>query len=94
MGGIFDGQGANYLAGLVENPRLYENWITRLKAWVREERNHPSILIWSLANEITFINSRNLGMSDRVEPEITRAAREVMALDPSRPVMVDGGFQP
>ena len=58
---------------------------------VREERNHPSIMIWSLENEITFINSRNLGLSKDVEPDITRAAKIVMDLDPTRPVMVDGG---
>lgn len=89
--GIFDGQMANYLHGLSDNPELYANWIEQMRAWVKEERNHPSVLIWSLENEITFINSRNLGQAEAVEPEIARAAREVMALDPTRPVMVDGG---
>ena len=89
--GIFDGQGANYLAGLTDNQALYDNWLVQMRAWVREERNHPSILIWSMENEITFINSRNLGQSDAVEPQIERAANALMALDPTRPVMVDGG---
>jgi beta-galactosidase len=89
--GIFDGQGANYMHGLLDNKALFDNWIVQLKASVREQRNHPSVLIWSLENEITFINSRNLGLSAAVEPEISRAAHEVMALDPTRPVMVDGG---
>lgn len=89
--GIFDGQMANYLHQLANGQELFDNWITQLKAQVREERNHPSILIWSIENEITFINSRNLGLSAAVEPHIARAAREVMALDPTRPVMVDGG---
>ncbi len=89
--GIFDGQGANYLAGLADNKALFDNWIDQMEGWVREERNHPSILIWSLENEITFINSRNLGLSEKVEPEIARGGRAVMALDPTRPVMVDGG---
>lgn len=89
--GIFDGQGANYLHQLANGRELFDNWIEHLKAWVKEQRNHPSILIWSLENEITFINSRNLGLHEKVEPEIARAAREVRALDPTRPVMVDGG---
>jgi beta-galactosidase len=58
---------------------------------VKEERNHPSILIWSIENEITFINSRNLGLQQQVEPQIERGARAVMALDPTRPAMTDGG---
>ncbi|MCY3017914.1 MAG: hypothetical protein NTW87_02630 [Planctomycetota bacterium] len=89
--GIFDGEGANYLHGLANNTELFDNWIVQLKAAVKAERNHPSVLIWSVENEITFINSRNLGLIKSVEPEIARAAREVMALDPTRPVMVDGG---
>jgi len=89
--GIFDGQGANYLHQLANGTALFDNWIVQLEAQVREERNHPSILLWSIENEITFINSRNLGLSATVEPQIARAARAVMALDPTRPVMVDGG---
>ena len=89
--GIFDGEGANYLHQLANGRELFDNWIDQLKAWVKEERNHPSILIWSIENEITFINSRNLGLHETVEPQIARAAREVMALDPTRPAMADGG---
>jgi beta-galactosidase len=101
--GIFDGQGANYLGGLVESVTvdgkqmnrgfkdLFDNWIVQLEAQVKAERNHPSIFIWSIENEITFINSRNLGMSAWVEPEIARGARAVMSLDPTRPAMTDGG---
>jgi beta-galactosidase len=89
--GIFDGQGANYLGGLTNNPALYANWLEQQKAQFRSERNHPSILIWSIENEITFINSRNLGQIKAVEPEIAKVAKELMALDPTRPVMVDGG---
>ena len=89
--GLFDGQGANYLHGLANNKPLFDNWITQLTAQVRAERNHPSIFIWSMENEIVFINSRNLGMAKAVEPHITRAAQAVMAVDPTRPVMVDGG---
>jgi len=89
--GIFDGQGANYLANIGKGSELFDNWIVQMEAWVREERNHPSILIWSMENEITYINSRNLGQADAVEPHIARAGEALMALDPTRPAMVDGG---
>jgi len=99
--GIFDGEMASYgLAETVERDGervrvarkdLFDNWIHQIKAWVRAERNHPSIFIWSIENEITFINAMNLGNANVVEPEMTRAVREVMAVDPTRPAMVDGG---
>lgn len=99
--GIFDGEMASY--GLSEEvdvdgkkqrvPRrdLFDNWLTQLKAWVKGERNHPSVFVWSVENEITYINSANLGQAAVVEPAITAVVREIMALDPTRPAMVDGG---
>lgn len=98
--GTFDGQLANYGAGLLEEKPdgtrvakqpFWDNWRRQLAAWVREERNHPSIYVWSVENEIAFINSHNLGLWREVEPELTRGVREVMHIDPTRPAMVDGG---
>jgi len=89
--GIFDGSDANYGRGLADNPELFDNWSLQLKAMVREERNHPSIMIWSLENELAYTNARRLGLSKEVDPKITQTAKDVMALDPTRPVMVDGG---
>ncbi len=91
--GIFDGEGASYL--LVDDGKartdLFDNWRTQLKAWVKAERNHPSIFIWSVENEITYINARNLGWLPQEEPEIQKGVDMVMALDPTRPAMTDGG---
>jgi len=95
--GIFDGQHALYglTDGGRENTRakkaLFDNWIHQMTAWVRAERNHPSVFIWSIENEIVYINSWNLGRARWAEPEIRRGAEAVMKLDPTRPVMVDGG---
>ena len=95
--GIFDGEVASYL--LVENkdgktvPRkeLFDHWREQLRAWVKGERNHPSVFIWSIENEVTYINTRNFGWLPYVEPEIKKAIDMVMALDPTRPAMIDGG---
>jgi beta-galactosidase len=88
--GVFDGEMASY-NWWDKNPELMNNWRTQLQAMVKGERNHPSIFIWSMENEVTFINSRNLGKLATSDPEIKKAAQMVMALDPTRPVMVDGG---
>ncbi|MDR3634726.1 MAG: glycoside hydrolase family 2 TIM barrel-domain containing protein [Isosphaeraceae bacterium] len=95
--GIFDGEGASYL--LVEDKdgkpvarqALFDNWRDQLRAWVKAERNHPSVFVWSIENEITYINARNLGWLPQVEPEIKKGVDMVMALDPTRPAMIDGG---
>ncbi len=72
-------------------PELFDNWKHQMSAWVREERNHPCVYIWSIENEITYINANNLGQWAEAEPAIRDAAEHVMRLDPTRPAMVDGG---
>ena len=97
--GTFDGQLANYGTGLTETTggqrgpkqRLWDNWRRQMTAWVKEERNHPSVYIWSVENEITYINVANLGQWQECEPEIRKGVEHVMALDPTRPAMIDGG---
>lgn len=71
--------------------RFWDAWRDHLTYWVKEERNHPSILIWSLENEIAYINVNNLGLYHECEPELTKAAMLVKQVDPTRPSMVDGG---
>jgi hypothetical protein len=74
---------------------LLKNWRDTCIAQVRAERNHPSIQIWSIENEFTYINLINLlGNSPRMdeyESEIAKTSDAVMAIDPTRSVMVDGG---
>ena len=88
--GIFDGEGVNYTL----TPELFANWQTQLTAYVKGERNHPSIFIWSIENEITYINDndgRGRGPTPNSAPFISRAAEAVAAVDPTRPQMIDGG---
>jgi glycosyl hydrolase family 2 len=97
--GTFDGMLAQYGPGLAQgqgsnrtwNRALFEHAAEQSRAWVRSLRNHPCVLIWSYENEITYINSANLGMSEVVEPGIRWLGEEVMRADPTRPAMVDGG---
>jgi len=74
---------------------LMKHWRDQCVAQVRGERNHPSIQIWSIENEFSYINLINLlGNSpnmDRYEEEITQTHDAVMAADPTRSAMTDGG---
>ncbi|MBI2510398.1 MAG: glycoside hydrolase family 2 protein [Opitutae bacterium] len=55
-------------------------WSRDVEAWVKRDRNHPSVAIWSIGNE----------MFERTSAEGQRIAREladrVRTLDPTRPV--------
>jgi beta-galactosidase len=87
--GYLDGEAAGYMPAVL--PELGKNWIDHLTAWIKGERNHPCIMIWSVENELNFINARNLGALDKWEPVLTRAWQAIQQVDPTRPIMIDGG---
>ncbi len=87
--GTFDGQHASY--DLKENPVLFENWRRQILNRATAHRNHPSVFIWELDNELIYINARNLGGLDFAEPEFTKTSNELMAMDPTRATVIGGG---
>jgi beta-galactosidase len=98
--GAFDGQVFNYARGLTSddekgykgyNRRLMRNVLDQQLAWVRGYRNHACILIWTLENEVTFVSAANAGQLPTYCPAIRYVGGKLMELDPTRPVMVDGG---
>ena len=97
--GIFDGEGAAGFYNVTENvggkdiPRkaLFDNWRAQLAAWAKGQRNHPSIFLWSMENEITFINAHVFGLDWVTNIEMKKASDLLAVLDPTRPQMTDGG---
>jgi hypothetical protein len=72
---------------------LMQNWRDQMVAQVQGERNHPSVMLWSIENEWLYINCINLygGLMDAFEAEVTRTSEAVQKADPTRPTMTDGG---
>jgi len=102
--GMLDGEAIGYMAiendpilkGLYKSDvkmDLMQNWKDQMVAQVKGERNHPSIMIWSIENEWLFINCINLygGMMDKFEAEVAKVSDAVRQADPTRPTMSDGG---
>lgn len=56
-------------------------------AWVRRDRNHPSVVIWGVENEMLRIGSEDTEAC----AFFRRLADPIGALDPSRPHTFDGG---
>ncbi len=72
--------------GIAKKPGDYNlffetDWEKDLRAFVRRDRVHPCVIIWSTGNEITERGGLNDGYV-----LATRLARAIKALDPSRPV--------
>ena len=70
-----------------------QNWRDQMVQQVKGERNHPSVMLWSLENEWLFINCINLygGLMDQFEAEVKKCSDAVQAVDPTRLTMTDGG---
>ena len=100
--GMLDGEAIGYMA-IEQDPDLKKespikmdlmrNWRDQMVAEVMGERNHPSIMIWSIENEWLYINCINLysDLMDQFEAETQRTADAVHAVDPTRFTMTDGG---
>ena len=75
--------------------QLMKNWREQTLAQVRNERNHPSINVWTIENEFAYINLINLlgnsPLMDEYEREISQISDAVISADPTRLVMIDGG---
>ena len=63
---------------LAKNPEWEKAMVDRAVTMVKQNRNHPSIIVWSLGNEIGD------------GPNMDAMAKAVRALDPDRPVHYEG----
>lgn len=97
--GTFDGQHASYQLAWKKDQQspkqphreLFDNWRAQMLNGVKARRNHPSVMIWELDNEIVYINGRNFGNLDVVEPEFAETSDRVMEMDPTRVTVTGGG---
>jgi len=61
---------------------LFVDWHEQdLRAWVRRDRNHPSVVLWSIGNEIP--DQSDPTSSPRLAAELARIVHEE---DPTRPI--------
>ncbi len=76
----------------VPSPDLVEAWKDDWLGYIRANRNHPSILMWTLNNESYWY--RDPDPARRAEKwDIASGMIEAMrALDPSRPIVPDSGY--
>lgn len=71
--GQFYGQGNNF----------DDHWEESLTAFVKRDRNHPSVFLWSVGNET---NQQRSGRYDYGVPQLKKMVSFVHSLDPSRKV--------
>lgn len=75
----------------LDNDVFWKNYNEHLRATVRSHRNHPSIVMISLENEILHCRGDRVA---ETEHRLAEAGRMVKALDPTRPIMYDADADP
>ena len=73
----------NATSDRMRNIDLVEYNKRQLNSFVRRDRNHPSIVVWSIGNEISDVESNRGG---RGREQVRTLADYVRSLDPTRPV--------
>lgn len=76
----------------LNNPKVWEGLSEHLSQVVRAYRNHPSVIVYSIENELLYINAQNLGYDmDKMEANVLAMVNEARKFDSRKPYMVDGG---
>ncbi|CAN5476659.1 hypothetical protein BH24CHL9_BH24CHL9_08920 [soil metagenome] len=70
-----------FQAWLSDDPRYLAQWVARVSRMVLRDRNHPSVILWSLGNESGYGANHDA------------AAAWVRRTDPSRPLHYEGAIR-
>lgn len=75
----------------VDDAKFWDNYAAHLRAMARTLRNHPSVVMWSLENEM-FGSRANVG--SRSESELAQLGALVKRDDPTRPITYESDGDP
>ena len=81
-----------FITQTLTSPVLWTNWQNHVRQVVRAYRNHPSIMHWSVGNEVMLVNAFNTQRNQYTNHEAKVAALLATAkeLDPTRDGYEDG----
>ncbi|MCD6507589.1 hypothetical protein J7M22_13315 [Candidatus Poribacteria bacterium] len=75
----------------LSKPEFWENARKHLAGMVRRDKNHPSVVIYSVENEI--LHTGGTRVRD-CEEKLAELGRFLKVIDPTRPIMYDGDEDP
>ncbi len=75
----------------IEDPAFWDHYAAHLKAMIDRDKNHPSVVMWSLENE--FYGSR-LNDESPAKKDLVRMGRLVKQWDPTRPILYESDGDP
>jgi len=70
---------------------FWEHAQDHIRSLVIRDRNHPSLVIWSVENEILLCGGDRV---ERTSKELVKLGEMIKELDPTRPIMYEGDIDP
>ena len=70
-------------------PDMFAHWVMENENLIRRGRNHPSILLWTVGNEMLLRDGKNL----EKWRQLSEVVKQTRRLDPFRPVVADSTYQ-
>jgi hypothetical protein len=81
----------------VAEPAFWDNFLAHWRAIVRRGRNHPSVVMYSIENELLLcagpLEPENTRLWD-LQKRLAEMGRTVKEMSPTRPIMFDGDDDP
>ena len=78
----------------IPDQRLIEIWRNEFLGLLKKYRNHPSLLFWTVNNEMKFYdNDSNLERAKEKYRIISDVVKEMRRIDPTRPICFDSNYQ-
>ncbi len=73
-----------------DRAKLIENTKSWMRDWIRSNRNHPSIVIWSAENECGWMHPGCIGRPPITDEQLLDLGNTIRQNDPTRPVTYEG----
>jgi len=70
-------------------PDIFQQWLTENKDVVERCRNHPSVLIYTIGNEMMLKDSKNL----EKWKQLSTVVKQTRRIDPTRPVIASSEYE-
>ncbi|MBM4153140.1 MAG: glycoside hydrolase family 2, partial [Kiritimatiellaceae bacterium] len=81
------------IRGDVPSAELLHIWRTEFDSLIKKYRNHPSVVMWTINNEMKFYIWDEGDLLERKWKVVSDQIKRVRELDPTRPIVPDSGYR-
>ncbi|GGB02212.1 beta-galactosidase [Puia dinghuensis] len=82
------------IQGTMPDSTLITLWKNEFLDLLKKYRNHPSLLLWTVNNEMKFYdNDPDFGRAQRKMRIISDVVRKMRTIDPTRPIVFDSNYR-